>query len=901
MKSPMSSDFDPYRKWLGILPKDQPPNHYRLLGIELFESDPDVISNAADARMAHVRSFQTGPYSDLSQKILNEIAAAKVCLLNPEKKSQYDAQLRAQLAAQGLWAPPAAPILGWIPGGTETGWVSPTGVPQSAIPTTPVFPISGGVSGEAIPQQGVESPFSAEPISLVSLPGSAVSVSRELGSRRKSWQGPVLLLLGAAGVVVLLVLLIWVLQRGPDSREITSAGGSPERSSSKNGLLSPATTPETQSTGISPKTVPGTSSKTTKSSPKDTLSGPSQPDSKPSPKPESKPGLTPSDHPSKQDIPGEPKTPSESGSEASGKETPSQPESPGPSKSESSQEETPAGPNKEPVGTEKPSVPGKPSSEEPSETQPEEKPKPKLPVPSADQQTAAEQQIRSLLKENFALADKGGTYGLLAQKLLQHARETTDQPAAQYMLFRMAAESAARAAEGLLLHEAVDGLAQHFEADARQIIVAALEKAANAPADENVIRSLVQLIQDTGEEAMAEDDYAAADRLAKAALAAARKGKDPELIREVTPWVGKIERLAQEFAKVQEHLDKLAQNPDDPEANLVVGRWYAFQTGQWERGLPYLAKGSQQELAEVARRDLEGPQEAGAQQELGNRWWDLSEKASPEDRLVLAGRAVYWYEQALPALTGLSKTSLERRIETYRTTVAQKEPTRIKKGEYVLFFDGQKTHVIVPNFRYDGTKPLTVEVTLTPASINKKATIVGNMTAMGGWGVGLFDLRRVWSEGIYWAFLFRTQLRRADPAYAGSNTPVRLAGQRTMLAAVYDGQEVRLYLNGEKQWGNSSVRGPHRPGRPLLVIGAFQDETGPPSDFFHGTIEELRISFTARYTTNFSPPAHLEKDKSTEVLFHFDTGQGNTIRDASNARRTARIIGGKWVKRETSP
>ncbi len=52
--------FDAYRKWLGIPREEQPPNHYRLLGIGLFESDVDVISNAADRQMAHVRSFQTG-------------------------------------------------------------------------------------------------------------------------------------------------------------------------------------------------------------------------------------------------------------------------------------------------------------------------------------------------------------------------------------------------------------------------------------------------------------------------------------------------------------------------------------------------------------------------------------------------------------------------------------------------------------------------------------------------------------------------------------------------------------------------------------------------------------------------------------------------------------------------
>lgn len=102
----MSGSFDPYHKWLGISPRDQPPHHYRLLAIDLFESDPDVISSAADQRMGHVRAFQTGRHSALSQQILNEIAAARVCLLSPEKKAEYDRWLRGQL---GMAGPPSEP------------------------------------------------------------------------------------------------------------------------------------------------------------------------------------------------------------------------------------------------------------------------------------------------------------------------------------------------------------------------------------------------------------------------------------------------------------------------------------------------------------------------------------------------------------------------------------------------------------------------------------------------------------------------------------------------------------------------------------------------------------------------------------------------------------------------
>ena len=44
--------------------------------------------------MAHVRTYQLGQYTGLYQKILNELAAAKACLLDPQKKAVYDRHLR---------------------------------------------------------------------------------------------------------------------------------------------------------------------------------------------------------------------------------------------------------------------------------------------------------------------------------------------------------------------------------------------------------------------------------------------------------------------------------------------------------------------------------------------------------------------------------------------------------------------------------------------------------------------------------------------------------------------------------------------------------------------------------------------------------------------------------------
>lgn len=112
----MSEAFDPYHKWLGIPPAEQPPNHYRLLGVTLFESDPDVIAHAAEQRIVHVRAFQIGKHSDESQQILREISTARVCLLNADKKAEYDKQLRLAVAAPAPMSPvPAAAELTKIP------------------------------------------------------------------------------------------------------------------------------------------------------------------------------------------------------------------------------------------------------------------------------------------------------------------------------------------------------------------------------------------------------------------------------------------------------------------------------------------------------------------------------------------------------------------------------------------------------------------------------------------------------------------------------------------------------------------------------------------------------------------------------------------------------------------
>ena len=95
----MAEPFDPYRAWLGIAPSQQPPDHYRLLGVARFTPDPDAISRAAELQIARLQPHLAGPHAAEAQRLIQEISAARTCLLTPQQRTAYDRMLGQHVAA----------------------------------------------------------------------------------------------------------------------------------------------------------------------------------------------------------------------------------------------------------------------------------------------------------------------------------------------------------------------------------------------------------------------------------------------------------------------------------------------------------------------------------------------------------------------------------------------------------------------------------------------------------------------------------------------------------------------------------------------------------------------------------------------------------------------------------
>jgi len=139
-----AEEFDPYQQWLGIPPSVRPIDYYTLLGIERYCQDRQRIEQAAEERMRLLRSFQTGPRGVYTQKLLNELMQAKLRLLDPKQKAEYDARLKesehvvAQLTTDdSLTLPPSTEV--------PPTWLAQANVVQHPYAQAPVVPWTAGV------------------------------------------------------------------------------------------------------------------------------------------------------------------------------------------------------------------------------------------------------------------------------------------------------------------------------------------------------------------------------------------------------------------------------------------------------------------------------------------------------------------------------------------------------------------------------------------------------------------------------------------------------------------------------------------------------------------------------------------------------------------------------------
>lgn len=102
--------------------------------------------------------------------------------------------------------------------------------------------------------------------------------------------------------------------------------------------------------------------------------------------------------------------------------------------------------------------------------------------------------------------------------------------------------------------------------------------------------------------------------------------------------------------------------PDEPKANLELGRILCLFMGEWAEGLPFLAKGGDKSFAPIAEKDLQPRATVEDSLAMADEWLKLA-KVQKQYAARLQERALFHYAEAWPKMDpGPSKEAMRERV-----------------------------------------------------------------------------------------------------------------------------------------------------------------------------------------------------------------------------------------------
>ena len=282
-------------------------------------------------------------------------------------------------------------------------------------------------------------------------------------------------------------------------------------------------------------------------------------------------------------------------------------------------------------------------------------------------QAADAQQIEQQLDDVFKLAQVRQSKQLdekraLADKLYETAESAANDDAEKYVLLEQSFRLAADTGELNSARRAIDALDRNYQIDRTALLHDAVEICLALPMTTAARRELVAQGMQLVEAALTDEQFIGAGKISALLIKAAPKTGDRDLSKAVQEQRTRGAQQYQAYKAVQPALEKLASEPVDPESNTAAGWYYCVQRDDWQRGVPMLALGDDQNLAAIAKLEIANPTDAAEQMKLAEQWWDYADKTTESRQIALRKHAADWYSQAIPRTTGLNATKAKQRI-----------------------------------------------------------------------------------------------------------------------------------------------------------------------------------------------------------------------------------------------
>lgn len=316
----------------------------------------------------------------------------------------------------------------------------------------------------------------------------------------------------------------------------------------------------------------------------------------------------------------------------------------------------------------------------------------RLPEPPQEKVEQSLTLIRDAYEGDYKAAKESGEPEQLIAQLTTLAEQDAD-PVRKYALF-VEAENVASAHDNYKKAvELLDARAELFRVDGLALKGDLLKRLAGPKVSADL--ELCDQAMAAAQQAMRSERFEVASDAARLALgiakaiereqkAAARKQRKKEgghvvvpppigteLTKRATALQAQVTATEDLFKQYQEAEEKAKKSPDSPSANAVIGSYLCFVRGEWEKGLPVLAKGNTSPFGVIAAEELKAVATAVREPRtvftVAGEWWDAadSKSISGEQSDAIRDHAAGLYQVVLASLTDpLEKRVAESRIKS---------------------------------------------------------------------------------------------------------------------------------------------------------------------------------------------------------------------------------------------
>jgi len=282
-------------------------------------------------------------------------------------------------------------------------------------------------------------------------------------------------------------------------------------------------------------------------------------------------------------------------------------------------------------------------------------------IPSTAQSAAASKAVREIFGNDIAQATTPASKITLAKNLVAEATRTIKDTERWALL----SESLRLAMDAGSIEETdrvVEKIADIFAVDVDRYRLDALTQMAAKAGPANADSIALACIKESRAAASRgrRDDAA---KLLSVGQRLAQKNRNQSLTAQFQALAAEYRTAEKNERELAGLVERYRANPSDPLAALALAKHYCFVLDDWARGVPLLAKGSEADLAAIAREEAAAQEKPAALVSVADAWVSWASREKIAVKAAACNHASELYMQALAGLQGLERARVEKKLQ----------------------------------------------------------------------------------------------------------------------------------------------------------------------------------------------------------------------------------------------